>query len=1127
MKREGRKIPDVINGATGSFTKGKARAGPFEEDSDLGSRKIQSWVPDEEEPSGSHGQFWEDSQAYANPMSEYRQSSQGFQQGRIPFQQQNKGNVFQQKQLGAPNGLPPQIALASQNKPPSPFAPNASQQKTPAFVGTQQGVPQQLPSAFQQAISSFSKPPVSAFSKPSSSTSIFNPAASAFKPTAPAFQQVAPTFVKPTTGPFSQTAPAFSGGVNASAASLSSGSSAKFGQSSAPISESTPLHKLPADSHLINNAPSPTPAPNQQSHTPSQGFGYNDSGDQSGAAWQQEGDWGQEGYYQGEGGEEGYYEELAGGGGDEDDEYTMRQADIVRRQGEVAQMKAQVDAQLEEAKRMLAEKEAVAQQRKKDKKQSELRQRLLNHNFAQNVAQQGIQQHQKSVSDLPPQQPPAATPLFSFSKPAEESSSPKGASSAFLQSFKIPQLSLSLGLENRISFDLEKAADDERRRNASGAKPNTPPALEPRPEREPSPEPSPPQQDPAVLLEQFSLYVNARMRDVVQAANPMARNKVLDELRADLQDALDTQPGLEECCNILATAFYRGNISYAAFTFWRKCTAAKVRKARMAVLRAEKRRLLAEREKGLGTIEEQWVPVKIKIRPGDNLVRQGDLFRDFNFHELPLDDIFANPLQKAFMSRGIIRTNFSLICVNAEPKAEYWWLRKFGISSRVGIGVLPRQKKLANENTFAVERVLREPEPPTDVGALIFGCRADWSVDNGERFEADKKDLHAVVEYALRSCRYEKIAVMVICYRSPLDKRDADPYGEEVDRTEGEGRKNRLKLIRRALGLNALPKERVITKDIVLLETLQDLNMISAVKRFAKSAAGVVGREGLGKKKEEKVIPSVESAMALMPYEEVVTDREEDLRNRQHRRPTKRKISISSPVGGPHNANIFTNGISKTKKRASISPPRLNGTFSTTRKLPTTNGIILTKHTLSTPGSEYFKLKSHGIYVSPPPITNTTTASSTTATPIPLSNHHVSSVTSSSLDSQHRGYPLPLLPRSSASAAAFKKKVIKSTPLNSQSQPQASRKRTRALDSISNYQLGDYRSSSPPKRHASEEREERERREMEEHDKRTSAIRAALYDFENDPVVVEARRIREAPEYHPELEWPELVMGGL
>ena len=620
------------------------------------------------------------------------------------------------------------------------------------------------------------------------------------------------------------------------------------------------------------------------------------------------------------------------------------------------------------------------------------------------------------------------------------------------------------------------------------------------------------------------------MRDVVQAASPMARKRVLDELRVDLQDALDTQPGLEECCNILATAFYRGNISYAAFTFWKKRTAAKVRKARMAVLRAEKRRLLAEREKGLGTIEEQWVPVKIKIRPGDNLVRQGDLFRDFNFHELPLDDIFANPIQKASMSRGIVRTNFSLICVNAEPKAEYWWLRKFGISSGVGIGVLPRKKKLANENTFTVERVLREPEPPTDVGALIFGCRADWSMSNVERFEADKRDLHAVMEYALRNCRYEKIAIMVICYRSPLDKRDADPYGEEVDRTEGEGRKNRLKAIRRALGLNTLPKERVITKEIVLLETLQDMNMISAVKRFAKSAAGVVGGEGLGKKEVKKIIPSVESVMELVPYEEVVTDMEEGLQNGQYRRPAKRKISISSPVGGSHNANILAIGVSNAKRRTSISPPRLNGTLSNTRKSPATNGIILTKQqTPSTPGSEYFKLKSHGIYVSPLPITNTTTVPSiSTPIPNPFSNHHESTTSSSFGSPPHRGYPLPLLPRSSTSAAAFKQIVIKSTFSNSHSQqPQASRKRTRASNSHPDYQLDDYQPSSPPKRRASEEREERERREMEEHDKKTSAIRAALYDFENDPVVVEARRIREAPEYHPELEWPELVMGGV
>lgn len=521
MKREGRKIPDVINGVTRSITKGKARAGPFEEDfsaeADLGPRKIQSWVPDEEETSGSHEQPWEDSQAYADPIAAYQQS-QGFQQGRIPFQQQNKGNVFQQKQSGAPNGFSLQNALAGQNK--SPFAPSAFQQKTPAFARVQQGGPQQPPSAFQQAMSSFPTPPVPAFPQPSSNASVFNPAAPAFKPSVPAFQQVAPAFAKPTTGPFSQTAPAFSGGTNASAVSLGSGFSAKFGQSSAsasqstapqsPAPQSTAPHKPPADSHLVNKAPSPTPAftpPKQQLHTPNQGFVYYGSGDQSGTAWQQEGGWDQEGYYQGEGGEEGYYEEHAGGDGDEDDEYALRQADIVRRQGEVAQMKAQVDAQLEETKRMLAEKEAAAQQRKKDKKQAEC---LLNHNFAQ----QGIQQQQKSIFDLPPQQPPTATPLFSFSKPAEEPSPPnvgafgppKGASSVFFQNFKIPQSPLSPGLENRISFDREKAAGAGQRSNAPGPEPNIISAPEPKPERELSPEPSPPHQDPAVLLEQFSLY---------------------------------------------------------------------------------------------------------------------------------------------------------------------------------------------------------------------------------------------------------------------------------------------------------------------------------------------------------------------------------------------------------------------------------------------------------------------------------------------------------------------------------------------------------------------------------------------------------------------------------------------
>lgn len=627
------------------------------------------------------------------------------------------------------------------------------------------------------------------------------------------------------------------------------------------------------------------------------------------------------------------------------------------------------------------------------------------------------------------------------------------------------------------------------------------------------------------------------MRDVAQAPNATVRKNILSELQGDLQEAFNTQPGLDQCYDILATALDNVNLAYATFCHWRKRAAARVRKAKMAALRAEKRRSLADREKGLGTIEQQWVPVKIKIRPEDNVGKQGSLFKNLNFDQIPLDDIFANPIQKAFTSRGIVRATFSLLCLNAEPRAEYWWLRKFGISSGGGIGVATTKKKLSNGNVFTVERVLREPAPPTDVGALIFGCRADWSMSNEERFAADKRDLHLAVDYALRNCRYDKLAVMVICYRSPSDDRDAEPYGEDRERTEGEGRKNRLKAVRKALNLNALPKERVIAKEIVLLETLQDLNLVPVVKRFAKTAAGVVGGDGLGKKEEvKKVIRSKESGMELVPYEEVVGV-EDGLVNghsdHHHQRPAKRKISsaLTSPLTTTSNKNLTTKSGVPSKKRSSISPTsnRSNLQNGIVRKQsPAVNGTttaISKKKQLqksSTPGSEYFLLKSHGIHVSPPPLN---TVSSQPPVRPSSAAHQVD--TSTDFQSSRRAHqnPLPLLTRSSASATAFADIVSQST-----STSQQARKRTRPSQSQSQSH-GDYRETSPPKRRASSEvrerERERERRELEEHESRTSAIRSALYDFENDPVVMEARRIREAPEYHPELEWPELVMGGV
>lgn len=601
------------------------------------------------------------------------------------------------------------------------------------------------------------------------------------------------------------------------------------------------------------------------------------------------------------------------------------------------------------------------------------------------------------------------------------------------------------------------------------------------------------------------------------------------DLQSDLRQVREHLPMMGEYYDIVTTTFYNACLSYDALTFWRKRAGAKVRKAKMAALRTEKQRLIAERDKGLGTREGQWVPVKIKLRPGDSLIEQGDLFRQLNFDGINLNDIFANPIQKAFTSRGIVGTNFSLLCLNAEPKAEYWWLRKFGISSGIGIIVARRKKRLRNGNVFSVDRVLQEPEPPVDVGALIFGCRADWGISNKERFKLDRRDLHLVVNYILRNCQYEKLVVMVICYRSLLDETDADPYGADVERTSGEGRKMRLKSVRKALGLNALPAGRVVAKDIVLLETLGDMNLVPVVRRFAKTVAGMVGGEGLRTKQgiSSKVIvgKSDLGAMELVPYEEAMGvsvdggEVNELMSEDLYRKPTKRKISpMSIPGDSTNNFNsklLALPQMPTPNKRISTSPPTPTSSPSTI----TSEGVIATTAAIrlrpatkklfnikpSTLSSDYFILKSHGITMTQPGLA---LPEPTPSEPIHDTNIH----------NIHFGFPLPVLTRSTSAAASTFAEIS-----HSQIQRQSHLQTRKRPHEIHLDEQDYYRDSSPPKRRVSEERErDMIEKELNAHHRHASII-TPLYDFDNDPVVIEARRIREAPEYHPELEWPELL----
>ena len=94
------------------------------------------------------------------------------------------------------------------------------------------------------------------------------------------------------------------------------------------------------------------------------------------------------------------------------------------------------------------------------------------------------------------------------------------------------------------------------------------------------------------------------------------------------------------------------------------------------------------------------------------------------------------------------------------------------------------------EAQFELDR--NNPDQAKEVGGFIFGCSASYHLSNQERFDIDKKNLHDAITYLSAQSEFEKLAVMVVCYRSPLDTDDADPFGGDSDRTSGGGRQKRL-----------------------------------------------------------------------------------------------------------------------------------------------------------------------------------------------------------------------------------------------------------------------------------------------------------------------------------------------
>ena len=97
----------------------------------------------------------------------------------------------------------------------------------------------------------------------------------------------------------------------------------------------------------------------------------------------------------------------------------------------------------------------------------------------------------------------------------------------------------------------------------------------------------------------------------------------------------------------------------------------------------------------------------------------------------------------------------------------------------------------------------------------------------------DRNNLHFIVDYLARNSSFSRLAVLVICYRSPMDDEPADPNGLDSSRTLGKARRERVESVKAALNFAFLPRT-AIGKKVVMVETLRDLDLSHELRMFAE-----------------------------------------------------------------------------------------------------------------------------------------------------------------------------------------------------------------------------------------------------------------------------------------------------
>ena len=193
-----------------------------------------------------------------------------------------------------------------------------------------------------------------------------------------------------------------------------------------------------------------------------------------------------------------------------------------------------------------------------------------------------------------------------------------------------------------------------------------------------------------------------------------------------------------------------------------------------------------------------WTPVQYRPGPGmtgEEALAQAVEAKNLIYQPVPLIKIFKGPVQQAFLEAKVPKCRWALFAVSSDARSDYWWQNKFGLYNGEDTNIGLVLKKTSNGLTFTAFPRATTPDLFLDVGCVVFGCSVDFSLSNEERFKKDRENLYETMEHICRKSRYPNVALLVICYRSPLDTTDLSFNDVDLGRCAWRGRLDRVQAV--------------------------------------------------------------------------------------------------------------------------------------------------------------------------------------------------------------------------------------------------------------------------------------------------------------------------------------------